>query len=240
MVRKSTFAPAPGLGKPLPIQLLMSKTTTLILILWNVLLTALVGWGLLGSSKQTPVSEDPSIQEQPVSMLAPMAVQRDTGALKEARIAYFYMDSIQKKYELIAEKDKRFRAEGQRLESSLKNEMSKAQARYDELMKKDHTYSTQADVAKDEQELQGLMQRIQGQQAESEERLGRMEADMLTEITKELKEYLESYNKGAGFDYIFSVQNGGQVWVGNKDLDISDVLVNGLNARYRTAKGAKK
>lgn len=55
---------------------------------------------------------------------------RDPAALKEAHIAFFYMDSVQRKYELIAEKDKRFRTEGQRLESSLQNEMAKAQARY--------------------------------------------------------------------------------------------------------------
>ena len=118
--------------------------------------------------------------------------------------------------------------------------MAKAQARYEELMKKDQTYSTKADVAKDEQELQGLMARIQGQQADSEEQLGRLEAAMLTEITAELKSYLETYNTVTGYDYIFSVQNGGQVWVGNKGLDISDDLLAGLNAKYRAAKGAKK
>jgi Skp family chaperone for outer membrane proteins len=218
----------------------MSKNTSLLLIVWNVLLSALVGWGLLRARPATdaPAEELPAAEEEQV--VPTPIIPRDAGALKEARIAYFYMDSVQKKYELIAEKDKRFRSEGQRLETSLKNEMAKAQARYEELMKKDHTYSTKAEVAQDEQELQGLMARIQGQQANSEEQLARLEAQMLTEITKELKDYLEEYNASAGFDYIFSVQNGGQIWVGNKGLDISDDLIAGLNARHRAAKGAKK
>jgi outer membrane protein len=147
---------------------------------------------------------------------------------------------VQKKYELIAEKDKRFRSEGQRLENKLKNEMARARARYEELMNKDHTYSTEAEVAQDQKELQDLMTGFQGQQAQSQDQLARMEEQMLTEITKELKEYLEEYNKAAGFDYIFSVQEGGQVWVGNKDLDISDDLINGLNARYNAGKAPKK
>ena len=172
-------------------------------------------------------------------MLPRVTVPRDTNALKEARIAYFYMDSIQKKYELTADKDKSFRAKRQQLESSLKKEMDKAQARYEELMKKDHTYSTQAEVAKDEQELQALMAKIQGQQANSEEELARMEGRILTEIIGELRGFLEVYNATAGFDYIFSVQNEGQVWVGNKDLDISDAIINGLNERYRVSKTAK-
>ncbi len=219
----------------------MSKNTTLLVIIWNVLLTAAVAWGLMRAPKtSTSLVEGDANPADAEQMIPDNSEPRDPAVLKEAHIAFFYMDSVQKKYELIADKDKRFRSEGQRLESSLQNEMAKAQARYEELMKKDHTYSTQAEVAKDEQELQGLMQRIQGQQARSEEQLAKMEAEMLTEITTELKSHLEIYNKEAGFDYIFSVQNGGQVWVGNKDLDITAELLKGLNAKYRSKKGPVK
>lgn len=216
----------------------MSKNISVLLIVWNIVLSILLGWSLSRSTKPM-ATVDAGSEGSEVATPTMTAVDRDTAALKDARIAFFYMDSVQKKYELIAEKDRRFRSEGQRLEGSLKNEMAKAQARYEELMAKDHTYSTQAEVAKDEQELQQLMARIQGQQANSEEQLARLEAQMLTEITKELRDYMEQFNKTAGFDYIFSVQNGGQVWVGNEGLDISDDLINGLNERYRASKGGK-
>lgn len=219
----------------------MSKNTTILLVIWNLLLSAFVIRGLLHSpnaEERVDAAAVQSVGSAPAYIAS--TEPRDTSALKEARIAYFYMDSIQKRYELIAEKDKRFRSEGQRLENSLKNEMARAQARYEELMKKDHTYSTKAEIAQDEQELQTLMARIQGQQANSEEQLARLEAEMLTEITKELKSHLELYNKSAGFDYIFSVQNGGQIWVGNTDLDISNELITGLNERYHASKSAKK
>lgn len=81
--------------------------------------------------------------------------------------------------------------------------------------------------------------KVQQLQAEGEEQLARLEARILQEISDELKSYLEEYNKTAGFDYIFSVQNGGQIWVGNEQLDITDDLVNGLNARYRAGKKPK-
>lgn len=216
----------------------MSKNISVLLIVWNIVLSVLLGWSLSRSAKPM-ATVDVGSEGSEVATPTMTPVDRDTVALKDARIAFFYMDSVQKKYELIAEKDRRFRSEGQRLEGSLKNEMAKAQARYEELMAKDHTYSTQAEVAKDEQELQQLMARIQGQQANSEEQLARLEAQMLTEITKELRDYMEQFNKTAGFDYIFSVQNGGQVWVGNEGLDISDDLINGLNERYRASKGGK-
>lgn len=217
----------------------MSKNTSLLLIVWNVLISAVLVWSLLRKPSTSAIEAQPLSPDEESFQPLP-ATPRDSSALMNARIAFFYMDSVQQKYELIAEKDKRFRSEGQRLEGSLKNEMSKAQARYEELMRKDHTYSTQAEMAKDEQELQQLMARIQGQQANSEEQLARLEAEMLTEITKEIRDYLEAYNRTAGFDYIFSVQNGGQIWVGNKGLDISNDLINGLNQRHRATKAAVK
>ncbi len=216
-------------GRPLSVR--MPKYIAYLLIAWNVLLSVL----LFRVMTRTTAEEEAGPPSEPVAD-APPAVDRDTTALKDARIAFFYMDSVQKKYELIAEKDKRFRTEGQRLEGDLKNQMAKAQARYEELMRKDHTYSTQAEVAKDEQELQELMARIQGQQARSEEQMAQLEAEMLTEITRELRDYLGVYNEQAGFDYIFSVQNGGQVWVGNPGLDVTNDLIIGLNERYRTAR----
>jgi outer membrane protein len=173
----------------------------------------------------------PEDTELPVPLLT-----RDSVALANARIAYFHMDSVQTRFELIQEKDARFKKEGQRLESNLQNEMAKAQARYEELMKKDQSYSTQAEVRQDEAELQGLMGKIQQMQQRSEQQLMVLEAEMLNEITAELKGFLEEYNKQAGFDYIFSIQNGGQIWVGNQGLNVTDDMVQGLNARHRARK----
>ena len=49
---------------------------------------------------------------------------------------------------------------------------------------------------------------------------------------------MEEYNKQAGYDYIFSIQDAGQIWVGNKALDITPAVVNGLNARHRQQRTA--
>lgn len=212
----------------------MSKNTSLLLLVWNVLLTLGLGWSLMRAPTPpvtTTVVAGPEDTELPVPLLT-----RDSVALANARIAYFHMDSVQTRFELIQEKDARFKKEGQRLESNLQNEMAKAQARYEELMKKDQSYSTQAEVRQDEAELQGLMGKIQQMQQRSEQQLMVLEAEMLNEITAELKGFLEEYNKQAGFDYIFSIQNGGQIWVGNQGLNVTDDMVQGLNARHRARK----
>ncbi len=220
----------------------MTRNTSLLLIIWNVLLTVLLGWELMRTpaANNTSTTNDISIDEDGEADVVVPSVIRDSSALKDAKIAYFRMDTLQRKFELVKEKDNSFRNEGKRLEDNLKKELERAQQRYEELMTKDHTYSTNEEKRRDEAELQQLAMRVQQLQAQGEDQLARLEASMLQEISDELKGFLEEYNKVAGFDYIFSVQNGGQVWVGNENLDITNDLVNGLNARHRARKGANK
>ncbi len=209
----------------------MSKNTSLLLIVWNLVLSALLAWALLRGD--TPPAD--LVEAVPEREARPV-VPRDTNAIKDARIAYFFMDTVQSNYSLVQEQGDRFRKEGRRLEGNLKSEMDKAQKRYEELMRKDHTYSTQTEILQDEAELQGLMGKIQQMQSSGEQQLARMEVEMLSQISDEIMGFLEEYNSERGFDYIFSVQNGGQVWVGNPDLDITEEVVAGLNARHKAGK----
>jgi Skp family chaperone for outer membrane proteins len=125
------------------------------------------------------------------------------------------------------------------MEGNLQREMQKAQARYNELMGKDHTYSTQAELKADQAEVEQLGQKIQQMQASSQDQLDELQTKMLMDITGQIQQFLENYNKTAGFDYIFSIQDAGQIWVGNKGLDITSAVVSGLNARHRARKAEK-
>ena len=205
-----------------------------ILIGWNVILTALIAWALLGRGTATPSSGNalPTGDSTATALITP----RDTSGLADARIACFYMDSVQERYELVKERGNAFRSEGKRLEGNLQSELAKAQGRYEELMRKDHTYSTQAEVKADEQEVQALMARIQDMQARGERQMAEMEVRMLEEISTEIMDFLKEFNTAARYDYIFSVQSGGQIWVGNPALDITDQVIDGLNARHRASR----
>lgn len=218
----------------------MSKIPTPLLIIWNILLTAGLAWALwpaptVEHDAGAADGQDATTNDVPV-ITPTFSADSLHGAV--ARIAYFHMDSVKERYDLIKEKDDSFKREGKRLETNLQGELARAQARYEELMKKDHTYSTQAELKQDEAELQGLMGRIQQLQAQGEERLMRLEAEMLQEITGEIQAFLEDYNRQAGFDYIFSIQSGGQIWVGDHALNITSDMVNGLNARHRAGRKA--
>lgn len=210
----------------------MNKNLAYALLAWNALLTALVVWLLMkpSSPEAPPVSED----THPTA-----AIERDSVQLAEARIAFFFMDSVRSRFELVKEQGERYRSEGRRLESNLEREMMKAQNRYEELMRKDQTYSTQAEMQKDQAELQQLVGKIEELQAQSQRQMVELEASMLTDISNEIIGFLEEFNAVAGYDYIFSVEPGGQIWVGNPALDLTRDMVDGLNQRHKARKAAK-
>lgn len=219
----------------------MSKRSLLLLLVfWNVLLSGAIIWSL--SRARVP---DRILKEKLSAINEPDTLSGDltpgTNSAPEGRIAFFFMDSVQSKFELVQESSDRVRNEGKRMESALQREMQKAQGRYQELMAKDHTYSTQAELAKDQAELEQLGQKIQDMRTNSQDQLDQMQASMLQDISTQIKGFLEDYNKTAGYDYIFSIQDAGQIWVGNKGLDITADVVNGLNERHhaRKAEAAK-
>lgn len=217
----------------------MSKRSLLLLLVfWNILLSAAMIWSF--SRARVPERQ---LKERlneiggVVDTMPKLAMEVDTMRRPDGRIAFFFMDSVQTKYELVKESTNRVRTEGQRLEDNLQREMGKAQARYNELMSKDHTYSTQAELKADQDELEQLGNKIQEMRANSQDQLDRMQSAMLQDISAQIKGFLEKYNETAKYDYIFSIQDAGQIWVGNKGLDITPAVVAGLNAQHRERKG---
>lgn len=216
----------------------MSKNTSLLLIIWNVVLSALLGWSLL-RKPATAVAEEANVPEAS-GPVTPVVVSRDSGALKEARIAFFHMDSITTGYAMVLESDSRLKSEGKRIQAKLDSELARAQARYEELSRKDPTYLTQAERQKDESELMELQARLQKLDADSKRNYAEMQNSALEAISDEIDKYLDEYNATAQFDYIFSIAPNGQIWTGNDGLDITNDLLTGLNQRYHAGKGAVK
>mgnify|MGYP003375904522 CR=1 FL=1 len=82
-------------------------------------------------------------------------------------------------------------------------------------------------------------QKIQDMRTSAQDQLDKMQTDMLRDITQKIRGFLESYNSTAGYDYIFSIQDAGQIWVGNEGLDITSAVVAGLNQQHQAVKAAK-
>lgn len=219
----------------------MSKNTSVLLIVWNVVLTALVIYGLARGSSGTgaSTSADAAVDSSGV-VLIPSDSSFDRSALKEARIAYFTLDSLQAELELIKDQRALFQGEAARLQSKLMKRQNEAQAEADALMSKDPTYSTKAEQEKDMMRLQQLDAELKELGASSEEAMENLEMRIMGDMTTALKEFLEEYNKTAGFDFVIMMQPGGQVWPGNPGLDISNDVISGMNMAYAAKKAAAK
>ncbi len=214
----------------------------MLLIFWNVVLSILIGYALTRGKSPAQIAaaeEDrPAIQDS--QEIPDVNIAKGDSMINiDARIAFFSMDSVERNYTLVKESADRVRAEGKRLEGELGREMQRAQARAQELAEKNHTYSTQAQVQADQEEFQKLEMRIQELRMNSQGKIEEMQMKMLGEIAKEVEDFLEGYNQNAGFDFIFSIQDGGQIWVGNERLDITADVVRGLNERHIAAKQGK-
>ncbi|MBP9159431.1 MAG: OmpH family outer membrane protein [Flavobacteriales bacterium] len=217
-----------------------NRPLLLLLVFWNLLLTGAIIWSLTRARVPDRILKEKLSNIAAGDTLSDGTVL-DTARMAEGNIAFFFMDSVQSQFELVKESTDRVRSEGKRMENALQREMDKAQGRYQTLMSKDHTYSTQAELAKDQAELEQLGQKIQEMRSNSQDQLDLMQAKMLEDITGQIRGFLEDFNKTAGYDYIFSIQDAGQIWVGNKGLNITPQLVKGLNERHhaRQAEPAK-
>ena len=219
----------------------MSKNNFLLLVVWNVAISALLGWALLRKGDQASAG---TAMQEPLSLADTTALvttlTTDTAALKDAHIAFFFMDSIQAGYDLVKESASRVQSMGRQLEGTLAKEMQKAQAEAERLAGKDQTYSTQAERDADEMRFRELQQKIQDMRASSQDRIDELQIKMLQDITQEIQGFLGEYNAAHQFDFIFSIQNEGQIWVGNKGLDITADVVHGLNAKHRAKAASDK
>lgn len=212
----------------------MRKAVVALFVLY-ALLAGVVVWLVTERNTQP---EEITVDESAI-VDDPIVIDSMITALPEdARIAYFFMDSVEQNFEMVVDREESFRQEGIRLEKRIKAEAKRAQRRYEELMGKDRTYSTQADLVADETELQNLMEKMQNMQAESENELAKLEINMLQEITESITDYLSVYNEKQNLDFIYSIQPGGQIWVGNEGLDITSDVIRGLNSEYQKSRGS--
>lgn len=214
------------------------KKSIIVLFVLNALALGLCFYLLSQLNSETNVQEESVIEEKSDSAELVVVDSTFKQLPDNARTAYFFMDSVSSRYLLVADREKTFKSEAARLESQIKKAARRADARYKQLAEADYTYSTQEERQKAMMEMENLLPELERKRGQSENELARLELSMLEEVTNNLTGFLEDYNGVQNLDFIYSIQNGGQIWVGNEGLNITDDVVNGLNSRYLKSKNA--
>jgi outer membrane protein len=159
-----------------------------------------------------------------------------SGGASNFKIAYFDLDTLQDRYEFM----KDVKNEAVDRENAMNQDLARRdrenQQQVEEWRKRGNTM-TQAEVEEANQKLQSMQQEFASHKQDLEQNLYKFEEDKRTKIRKAIEDFIKEYNKGKNFAYIIAYDNANSI-IYNKDTlyNITNDLVNGLNADYKKAK----
>ena len=174
----------------------------------------------------------PKMDEQPVA---------DNAATGNLRIAYVEVDSLMTQYEFCKEKSldlqkksnnarNTLNQKGQQLQSAATNFQQKLNS--NGFTSREQAESQQAAIQRQQQSLQELQARLEGE-------LANETAKFNDALRDSLMHFLNAYNKDKKYDLILTKQ-GDNILYAAKRFDITNDVINGLNKRYKKAPAAKK
>ena len=172
----------------------------------------------------------------------PATLSANNVDLKNAKIAYLNIDSLDYKYQYIVDNSKEYANKQTALESQLNSMATKFQSDYQEFQQ-----AVQAGV-RGEAELSKQKAMLEQEQADAAAKQQQLEAlsqevaKKRGEMLKKVSDFITNYNNSR-YDYIlaYTTANISSVLYAKPGLDITKEIVDGLNAAYKSAKtGTKK
>lgn len=164
-------------------------------------------------------------------------VEQDGTGLK---IAYIEIDSLMSQYQFCTDYNLLLNQKGDNAAKLLQQKQRALQQHAAELQKKyesngfttrDELERAQNQLAKEQQDLAELDQRLTSELAAENAKLN-------AELRDSIQAFLKVYNKTKKYDYIMSKLGDNLLWA-NKKYDITKEVIAGLNKRYKKAKPAE-
>ena len=158
--------------------------------------------------------------------------------IKASKIVYINSDILNEKYEYVKDLTSSAQGKQSKLESAYQTKGQKLQQDYADFQQK---------------ASQGLLSENQSAAAQEDmkkrkDELDQMEAQLQTlveeiqksneEVRKTVVDYVKEYNKTSKYNYIltYTAGPGGVVLLANDSLDITNEIIDGLNAQYKLKK----
>jgi outer membrane protein len=171
------------------------------------------------------------------------AVSRPTVLLpkeiKASKIVFVNTDVINEKFDYVKELTAVAKANQQAFENAYKKKATALQNRYQEIQQKasqgllsdNQTRDAQEELAKGKQELDQL----EGKQQQMMEQIQNDNEKVLNTVM----DYIKEYNKSSRYNYILAYSRSAMspIMDANDSLDITNEIVEGLNAQYKAKKG---
>ena len=163
---------------------------------------------------------------QPVSESASVAKS-------DLALAYVNSDSLAAKYLYFEEVNGKLEEKKAKYEKEFANRATGLQRQIEDFQKTANNM-TIAQARAIEEDLTRKQQNLQQYQQTLTQDLLKEESKLNRELYEAVAKYLENYGSENGLDFIFKHSTGGEIWYGNSALDITEPIIEGLNAQYNS------
>jgi outer membrane protein len=165
----------------------------------------------------------------------------DPKDIKASKIVYVNLDVLNEKYEYIQEVSASAKAEQRSLESQYQSKAQKLQDDYVAYQTKAQQGLLSENQAKAEEEaLMKRKEELDQLELKNQALMEKIQAKT-DEMNENMKAYIKDYNKNTNYNYVFGYSNSplSQLLMVDDSLDITQEILDGLNAQYREKKGKK-
>ena len=173
----------------------------------------------------------PKMDEQPAS---------DDASASGFKIAFVEVDSLMTQYDFAKDYSVTLQKKSNNARNTLNQKGNALQAAMANFQQKlnNNGFQSREQAASQQAAIQRQQNDLQELQARLENELASETAKFNEALRDSLQNFLKSYNEDKKFDLILS-KAGDNILMGNKKLDITQDVINGLNKRYKpTAKPA--
>lgn len=151
-------------------------------------------------------------------------------------IAYVELDSLNEKISFIKNKRKELEAEQKAIENEWQFGYSNLEKQRDDFLKKGNAI-TQEEAERMQNSLLQQQQQIDNKKQTLIQKLSERSYKSMEDIQKQLKEFLEDYNKQYNYSYILTTGTGLDYMVfKDSTLDITDDVIKGMNEKMKVSK----
>lgn len=158
------------------------------------------------------------------------------------KIAYVDIDTFEANYEYLKTKREEFNKRQSAMQNELERSAQQFQNRVADFQRKIQANSiTQAEGESTQKQLAQMQQSLQLREQALTEQLLKEKDAFNQKLHDDLNDFLEEYNKDKGYDYILSYSEiGSQILLANKDLDITQDVIEGMNERAKNMSDTTK
>lgn len=160
----------------------------------------------------------------------------------KGKIAYVNIDSLEAKYEYLKTKQAAFEERKNAMSAELERSQKQFQQDYMNAERKAAAGAmTEAERETTGTRLQQMQQSLQSREQALTEKLLKEQEEFNKDLQDRLDKFLAEYNKDKGFDYILSYSKAVRfIMLANDQLDITQDVIDGMNAEYNKEGGKEK